>query len=67
MNIVNDQLIYKDNDNKTKGYDISGGKNRKKTPVLDVLNTVGKRKKKDLNQDKSEIIWELFNHSTVTD
>ena len=67
MNIVNDQLIYKDNDNKTKGYDISGGKNRKKTPVLDVLNTVGKRKKKDLNKDKSEIIWELFNHSTVTD
>lgn len=67
MNIVNDKLIYKDGNNKTKGYEISRGKNKTKTPVLDVSNTVGKRKKKLLNQTNSKVIWELFNHSTVTD
>jgi len=67
MNIVNDKLIYKDGNNKTKGYEVSEGKNKKKTPLLDVSSAVGQPKKKLLNQDNSLKEREDFTYSTVTD
>ena len=39
------RLIYKNGNDKTKRYKISEGKNKKKTPFLDVSSAVGQPKK----------------------
>ena len=50
MRIVKDKLVYRDENQKSLGYEIVEGLNRKKSPVMNVSKGRGKPKKKELNQ-----------------
>ena len=45
MKIVGDKLSYLDERNKKLGYEITGGKTRKKSPVMNFTAGCGKNKK----------------------
>ncbi len=49
MKIVGDKLEYKDTSEKSSGYEIKTGRNKKKSGVLDISAPVGKPKKKQVN------------------
>lgn len=46
MKIVDDELTYLDEDNKSLGYEVTSGKQRKKSSVVDFMTGRGKNKKK---------------------
>ena len=48
MKIVGDSLEYLDENNKKLGYDVTNGKQKKKSPVVDFMTGRGMNKKKAL-------------------
>jgi len=46
MKIVDDELIYLDEGNKSLGYEVTGGKHRKKSSIVDFMTGRRKNKKK---------------------
>ena len=46
MKIVDDKLTYLDEDNKSLGYEVTSGKQRMKSSVVDFMTGRGKNKKK---------------------
>lgn len=53
MKIVNDKLVYKDEKNKSKGYEIIEGTNKKKSTLVNLEKGKGQPKKKLLIQGET--------------
>jgi len=63
MKIVGDKLTYLDEGNKRSGYEITSGKQRKKSSVVDFMTGRGKNKKKRENDDiSSKVRSESFSN-----
>ena len=65
MKIVGDKLSYLDERNKKLGYEITGGKTRKKSPVMDFTAGCGKNKKKLIYDIPSKVHSESFSNIRV--
>ena len=66
MGIVGDTLIWKDETDKTKGYDLKDGRTTQKSGVIDVTVSRGQPKKKELNQNgKSKDCSELLSNCRI--
>ena len=53
MKIVDDRLTYLDEGNKGLGYEVTFGKKRKKSSVVDFMTGRGKNKKRIKHRQKS--------------
>ena len=63
MKIVDDRLTYLDEGNKGLGYEVTFGKKRKKSSVVDFMTGRGKNKKK--NKIPSKVHSESLSHSGI--
>ena len=55
MKIVGDKLVWNDDDDKSLGYELVGGRIKKTTPIVEVAVSRGQPKKKlKIQQDNSK-------------